>query len=274
MAAHSFVPCGHCFCGECIGDWLTRKTTCPECRWALLAGPLAAACDHQPRCIVLLLQSPSLWRCARASDVICRVLSSPGERHLREAGLSPCQALASAGPCPQYTGLQDAAPVASGCIDVTWCLTSSTYAAHASRPSARHAARPSRWRVRAATCMSQKALSAGFRQLGHGPLVVGHVSMSSTLGSCTKIRLCVVLLHNLHCLLQSPGGALLSKLCHHQRCLLDTTIASCCTSASSSAGHMLTLVLTRMLCCLQGQDAACAYVHQGAGQCAACQAAS
>ena len=48
VAAHSFVPCGHCFCGECIGDWLTRKTTCPECRWPpALAGPLAAACVHQ-----------------------------------------------------------------------------------------------------------------------------------------------------------------------------------------------------------------------------------
>lgn len=37
---------------------------------------------------------------------------------------------------------------------------------------------------------------------------------------------------------------------------------------------MVTRVLTRMLCFLQGRGAACANVQDSARQCAACQAAS
>ena len=40
VAAHSLVPCGHCFCGTCLFQWLSRKQICPTCRSALaiLAG--------------------------------------------------------------------------------------------------------------------------------------------------------------------------------------------------------------------------------------------
>ena len=32
VATHSMVPCGHMFCGACLGDWLPKKPTCPTCR--------------------------------------------------------------------------------------------------------------------------------------------------------------------------------------------------------------------------------------------------
>jgi len=32
VAAHSLVPCGHCFCGNCLFQWLSRKQICPTCR--------------------------------------------------------------------------------------------------------------------------------------------------------------------------------------------------------------------------------------------------
>ena len=40
VAAHSLVPCGHCFCGTCLFQWLSRKQICPTCRSvpAILAG--------------------------------------------------------------------------------------------------------------------------------------------------------------------------------------------------------------------------------------------
>ena len=34
VAAHSLVPCGHCFCGICLFQWLNRKQICPTCRCA------------------------------------------------------------------------------------------------------------------------------------------------------------------------------------------------------------------------------------------------
>lgn len=34
VAAHSLVPCGHCFCGTCLFQWLNRKQICPTCRSA------------------------------------------------------------------------------------------------------------------------------------------------------------------------------------------------------------------------------------------------
>jgi hypothetical protein len=33
IAAHSLVPCGHCFCGNCLFQWLSRKQICPTCRY-------------------------------------------------------------------------------------------------------------------------------------------------------------------------------------------------------------------------------------------------
>ena len=33
VATHSLVPCGHMFCGECVGDWLQKKASCPSCRY-------------------------------------------------------------------------------------------------------------------------------------------------------------------------------------------------------------------------------------------------
>ena len=33
VATHSLVPCGHMFCGECVGDWLKKKASCPSCRY-------------------------------------------------------------------------------------------------------------------------------------------------------------------------------------------------------------------------------------------------
>ena len=50
--------------------------------------------------------------------------------------------------------------------------------------------------------------------------------MSSTFRCCSKIRVGVVLHHNLHRLLQGPGGALHSKLCRPQWCLVDTLVLS------------------------------------------------
>jgi Ring finger domain len=32
VATHSMVPCGHMFCGACLGDWLPKNPTCPTCR--------------------------------------------------------------------------------------------------------------------------------------------------------------------------------------------------------------------------------------------------
>ncbi|KAK9807980.1 hypothetical protein WJX73_010271 [Symbiochloris irregularis] len=32
VAAHSFAPCGHTFCGLCLANWLQSKNTCPCCR--------------------------------------------------------------------------------------------------------------------------------------------------------------------------------------------------------------------------------------------------
>ena len=34
VACHALVPCGHVFCGPCIGDWLQRQFNCPVCRCA------------------------------------------------------------------------------------------------------------------------------------------------------------------------------------------------------------------------------------------------
>ncbi len=34
VACHSMVPCGHMFCGSCLGDWLPKNPTCPTCRYA------------------------------------------------------------------------------------------------------------------------------------------------------------------------------------------------------------------------------------------------
>lgn len=31
VAAHN-LPCGHCFCGSCLFEWLPRKQECPNCR--------------------------------------------------------------------------------------------------------------------------------------------------------------------------------------------------------------------------------------------------
>ena len=39
IAAHSLVPCGHCFCGACLFQWLLRKQICPTCRSALPIHP-------------------------------------------------------------------------------------------------------------------------------------------------------------------------------------------------------------------------------------------
>ena len=33
IAAHCLVPCGHCFCGNCLFQWLSRKQICPTCRY-------------------------------------------------------------------------------------------------------------------------------------------------------------------------------------------------------------------------------------------------
>lgn len=35
VAAHSLVPCGHMFCGECVGEWILKKSSCPTCRSCL-----------------------------------------------------------------------------------------------------------------------------------------------------------------------------------------------------------------------------------------------
>lgn len=29
---HAMVPCGHSFCGECLAEWLSKKSDCPTCR--------------------------------------------------------------------------------------------------------------------------------------------------------------------------------------------------------------------------------------------------
>ena len=34
VAAYSFAPCGHSFCGNCLAGWLQSKDTCPCCRLA------------------------------------------------------------------------------------------------------------------------------------------------------------------------------------------------------------------------------------------------
>jgi hypothetical protein len=43
VAAHMLVPCGHIFCGMCIGRWLPRKTACPTCRHLCSGERLATA---------------------------------------------------------------------------------------------------------------------------------------------------------------------------------------------------------------------------------------
>jgi hypothetical protein len=40
VATHALVPCGHLFCGECIGSWLHTKRDCPSCRQACTAPPV------------------------------------------------------------------------------------------------------------------------------------------------------------------------------------------------------------------------------------------
>lgn len=32
VAAHTLVPCGHVFCGECLMGWLEKHINCPNCR--------------------------------------------------------------------------------------------------------------------------------------------------------------------------------------------------------------------------------------------------
>ncbi len=32
MVTHAMVPCGHAFCGECLAEWLSKKSDCPTCR--------------------------------------------------------------------------------------------------------------------------------------------------------------------------------------------------------------------------------------------------
>lgn len=38
---HTMVPCGHCYCGECLAGWLaTKKLECPSCRVKSTAAPV------------------------------------------------------------------------------------------------------------------------------------------------------------------------------------------------------------------------------------------
>lgn len=32
VVTHAMVPCGHAFCGECLAEWLSKKSDCPTCR--------------------------------------------------------------------------------------------------------------------------------------------------------------------------------------------------------------------------------------------------
>ena len=43
VASHSFAPCGHTFCGECLAGWLEKHHTCPCCRCEAPRKPAAAA---------------------------------------------------------------------------------------------------------------------------------------------------------------------------------------------------------------------------------------
>jgi len=45
VAAHSLVPCGHCFCGNCLFQWLSRKQICPTCR-SVTALTLSISCKE------------------------------------------------------------------------------------------------------------------------------------------------------------------------------------------------------------------------------------
>ena len=38
MVTHAMVPCGHSFCGECLAEWLSKKSDCPTCRCGACLG--------------------------------------------------------------------------------------------------------------------------------------------------------------------------------------------------------------------------------------------
>ncbi|BDA44305.1 probable E3 ubiquitin-protein ligase RNF8 at C-terminar half [Coccomyxa sp. Obi] len=42
VGAHTLVPCGHVFCGQCLMDWLQKNATCPNCRTKVTAPPVPA----------------------------------------------------------------------------------------------------------------------------------------------------------------------------------------------------------------------------------------
>ncbi|KAK9820995.1 hypothetical protein WJX81_005884 [Elliptochloris bilobata] len=58
VAAHTVVPCGHAFCGECLAGWLDKNSTCPNCRAEASAPPVRSLpLDHTLEAVV----EPALW---------------------------------------------------------------------------------------------------------------------------------------------------------------------------------------------------------------------
>jgi len=39
------LPCGHLFHSNCVGDWLERHATCPECRTEITSSLISALGD-------------------------------------------------------------------------------------------------------------------------------------------------------------------------------------------------------------------------------------
>jgi len=43
------LPCGHLFHSNCVGDWLERHATCPECRTEITSSLISALGDEDER---------------------------------------------------------------------------------------------------------------------------------------------------------------------------------------------------------------------------------